>query len=226
MVKAKQPPTSVMIATPTIDGRLDYRFVSSLMRTFDLLRAKGIAHTVNFEVGNSLIADARNRLVRNFLNSDYTDLLFIDSDIGWEPESVLRLLSWQTPLVAGVYPKKRDDVSFVVKFGATIQARGELLTADRVGTGFMRIHRDCLSSLVKAHPEWQMLDEDGQPGKGYYAVFNTAIVDGVFVSEDYLFCDRWRELGGEVLIDPQIPLDHIGTRIFNARIRDYLKRNA
>lgn len=222
---AKAKPTSVMIATPTIDGRLDYRFVSSLMRSFDALRAKGIVHTVNFEVGNSLIADARNRLVRNFLQSDFTDLLFIDSDIGWEPDDVLRLLSWNVPLVAGVYPKKRDEVSFVVKFGQAIHARGELLTAERVGTGFMRIRRDCLECLIQAHPEWQMLDDNGAPGDCYHAVFNTAIVNGVFLSEDYLFCDRWRELGGEVLIDPAIPLDHIGTRVFNARLKDYLKKN-
>lgn len=225
---ASQPAThqtSLLIATPAMDGLLDYRYTAALLQTFDLLRQNGIAHTVTFEVGNSLIADARNRLASGFLASSYTDLLFIDADIAWQPADVLRLLSWNVPVVGGVYQRKSETrLDFTVKFGPRIEGRGELMTAERVGTGFLRLRRDCLQALVTAHPEWQLTDER-DPATPYYALFDTGIINGSFVGEDFMFCDRWRQLGGEVLVDPGITLQHIGSKAFTAQLRDYLTPN-
>ena len=75
---------------------------------------------------------------------DFTDLVFIDSDVVWQPADLMRLLAWPVPLVAGVYQRKSSKLDFAVKFGTKIGARGELVTAERAGPGFMRIRRDCL----------------------------------------------------------------------------------
>ena len=72
---------SVLIATPTLDGGLDARYVSALLRSTDALRAQKIRYEINFELGNSLIADARNQLASRFLRSQCTDIVFIDSDV-------------------------------------------------------------------------------------------------------------------------------------------------
>lgn len=217
---------SVLIATPTLDGGLDARYVSALLRSTDALRAQKIRYEVNFELGNSLIADARNQLASRFLRGECTDLVFIDSDVVWQPADLLRLLAWPVPLVAGVYQRKSSKLDFSVKFGTKIGARGELITAERVGTGFMRIRRDCLEKMSGAHPELRLVDAKDPANRKLFALFDTSIVEGQFVGEDFTFCDRWRALGGEVLVDPKIRLAHYGLHAYDEPLSNHLKPNA
>ena len=93
---------SVFIATPTLDGSLDCRYVASLLHSTAALTRSGIRFEISFEVGNSLIPDARNKLVAKFLDSQHTDLLFIDADLAWSAPDLLKLLAYDTPFVAGV----------------------------------------------------------------------------------------------------------------------------
>lgn len=216
------PSRSVLIATPSRDGRVEARFMTSVLQTFDLLRQNGIGHNIHMVIGNSLIADARNRLVQGFMASPHTDLLFIDDDIAWKPESVLRLLNWDVPLVAAVARRRKPETSFCIDFGERIAARGELVTAASVGTGFLRLRRDCVEAMIKAYPDKQVKDEEGKP---YYALFDTGIAPNRnYVGEDVFFCARWREIGGEVLVDPQISLEHIGSHAYVGQLSDYLKK--
>lgn len=216
------PQRSVLIATPTRDGRVEARFMSSVLQTFDLLRQHGIGHNILMVIGNSLIADARNRLVQGFMASHHTDLLFIDDDIAWQPESVLRLLSWDVPFVGAAARRRKPETSFCIDFGQTIAARGELVTAESVGTGFLRLRRDCLEAMTQAHADQQVKDEEGKP---YYALFDTGIAPNRnYVGEDVFFCARWRAIGGEVLVDPKIALDHIGSHAFSGQLSDFLKK--
>ena len=221
-----RPGQSVLIATPTLDGGLDARYVSALLQSADALRAQKIRYEINFEIGNSLIADARNQLASRFLRSDCSDLVFIDSDVVWQPADLLRLLAWPVPLVAGVYQRKSSKLDFSVKFGATIGARGELVTAERVGTGFLRIRRDCLEKMADAHPELRLADAKDPENRKLFALFDTSIVDGQFIGEDFTFCDRWRALSGEVLVDPKIRLAHYGMHAYDEPLSNHLKPNA
>lgn len=61
-------------------------------------------------IGNeSLITRARNTLVQLFMDGDYTHLLFIDADLAFNPESVLRMVDFNKDVVTGVYPRKTID---------------------------------------------------------------------------------------------------------------------
>jgi GT2 family glycosyltransferase len=78
---------------------------------------------------------------------------------------------------------------------------------DYAGTGFMMIRRSAFRKLKEAHPEWRY--EEGHVGE-CWGFFQDPIEDGVHLSEDYFFCKRWRELGGEVLMHPEVKLKHHG----------------
>ena len=216
---------AVYIATPTLDGSLDARYVSALLQSADALRAQRIHYEIGFELGNSLIADARNQLASRFLRSGCTDLVFIDSDLAWQPADLLRLLAWPVPLVAGVYQRKSAKLDFAVKFGPRIVPRGELITAERVGTGFLRLRRDCLEKLAHAHPEWKLIDPKDPGNHRLHALFDTSIEDGQFIGEDFTFCNRWRAIGGEVLVDPKIRLAHYGLHAYDEPLTNHLKPN-
>lgn len=223
------PPSaqSVFIATPTLDGSLNYRYVAALLHSTAALTRSGIQFEISFEVGNSLIPDARNKLVAKFLDSQHTDLLFIDSDLAWSAFDLLKLLAYDAPFVAGVYQRKSlAKLDFTVKFGASITLdRDGLMQAERTGTGFMRLRRDCLTAMVAAYPHLKLKDPGITPSDSLYAFFDTSIANGQYLGEDFTFCDRWRAAGGKVLIDPQINFSHMGTKAFDAPLMNFLKQN-
>lgn len=152
--------------------------------------------------------------------------MFIDSDIAWKSQDLLRLLTWNQPLVGGAYQLKSEELSFGVKFSSEIISRNGLLITNRLATGFLRIRRDALDSMINNAGEIglrQYLYDQGK--KKLYAFFDTLIVDNKYVGEDYFFSDLWKKNGGEVLLDPELKLQHIGTRVYEESILDYLKRN-
>lgn len=219
---------SLFIATPCLDGNVNARYTASLVRTMTTLQQKGWrSPQIDFEIGNSLIADARNKLVARFLASAATDLVFIDSDLSWSPDDLVRLASYDVPFVAGVYQRKsRTKIDFAVKFGATIgmDTHG-LMQVERVGTGFMRLRRDCLEQMVAAHASLRLTNPLVPDDVHFYALFDTAIVDGQFIGEDFTFCDRWRAIGGQVLIDPTINMAHHGAAAYDEPLLKYLQKN-
>ena len=220
------PPT-LFIATPCLDGNVGAHYAASLARTLTLMQQRGWrSPQIDFEIGNSLIADARNKLVARFLASDCSDLVFIDADLSWQAEDLLRLASLDTPFVAGVYQRKsRTKIDFAVKFGPGIamDAQG-LVAVERVGTGFMRLRRDCLEKMAAAHPALRLKDPAAPDDGRFYALFDTAIVDGQFVGEDFTFCDRWRALGGQVLVDPALNFAHHGAAAYDEPLLKYLQK--
>jgi hypothetical protein len=219
---------TLFIATPCLDGNVSAHYTAALVRTMTRLQQRGWrSPQIDFEIGNSLIADARNKLVARFLASDCSDLVFVDADLSWSPDDLLRLASYDTPFVAGVYQRKsRAKVDFAVKFGSAIGMDSQqLIAVDRVGTGFMRLRRDCVEKMVAAHPSLRLKHPTAPDDGHFYALFDTTVVDGEFVGEDFTFCDRWRAIGGQVLVDPSMNFGHHGAAAYEEPLLKYLQRN-
>jgi hypothetical protein len=217
----------LFIATPCLDGNVSAHYSASLVRSVTALQQRGWrSPQIDFEIGNSLIADARNKLVSRFLASDCSDLVFIDSDLSWAPEDLLRLASYDTPFVAGVYQRKsRSKIDFAVKFGGAIGMDAQrLIAVERVGTGFMRLRRDCLDKMVAAHATLRLHNPAVDDDRHFYALFDTSLVDGQFIGEDFTFCDRWRAIGGQVLIDPTMNFGHHGAAAYDEPLLKYLQK--
>ena len=83
-----------------------------------------------------------------------------------------------------------------------------------IATGFMMIQRNVLERLMVALPKTKYVDDVGflkpheQPYA--YALFDCEVVDGHYYSEDWLFCHRWTQLGGDTWMDVSINLTHTG----------------
>jgi hypothetical protein len=84
--------------------------------------------------------------------------------------------------------------------------------AEAIGTGFLLIHRSVLEELAAAHPEALHRTDEGPAHVFFEAGIDpkAAPGEGRYFGEDYLFCSRWRALGGEVWCDPAIRLEHHG----------------
>lgn len=234
---------SIMIATPMYGGMCTGHFTRSMLLTVGRLRAMNItvkwAHLVN----ESLITRGRNELVRLFLTTDYSHLMFIDADIAFPEDGILHLLAADKDIACGIYPKKevnwesvkraadagRDDLSdhagaFVFNMLGDAETNEEgIFQMRHGGTGFMLIKRGVFEHLMPHVPTYRasgVLDEQGNPAKPLtYEFFATSIdKNGVLLSEDYHFCELVRAHGGEVWGNPFIKLTHTGTYDFGGDI--------
>lgn len=239
------------VATPCYGGMLNLAYVSSLLGLQEACRERGIGLYVDLMGGDALISRARSRLAARFLaHPEATHLLFIDADIGFAPQNVFRLLDAGREMAAGVYPIKRIDwekvrsaakadvkdllaasVGYVVRFLPTpdnsVEVDDGFAKVAYGGTGFLMIARSAMQRLVDAHPELRagMRDMNDNLAPEAVMVFETMIEPetGQYLSEDYAFCRRWRDLGGEIWADFESPLVHVGHAVYAGSVMQGLR---
>ena len=121
---------------------------------------------------------------------------------------------------------------YVVRFLPTpsnsVEVNGGLAQVSYVGTGFMMIRRAALARLCDAHPELRadMRDVVGSPAATKAVmVFETMIEPetGHYLSEDYAFCRRWRDLGGEIWADVETRMNHVGHAVYTGSLMQALR---
>ena len=102
---------NLVVATPCFGGQISVLYAASLFKLQKLVRSYDDFNLkILFKDGDALITRARASLVSQFLDDlSATHLLFVDADIGFEPEQVLRLLECGAEMCAAVYPIKRID---------------------------------------------------------------------------------------------------------------------
>lgn len=101
------------------------------------------------------------------------------------------------------------------------QIRDNKLEIYTMATGFMMIKRSCLEKMIEKYPQTKYTDDcgylKGDENKYAYALFDCGVVNDRYFSEDWLFCHRWREIGGHVYIDVTIDLQHTGQEDYKGR---------
>ena len=206
----------LFIGIPCHDGRLNVKTAYSLAQLMPEAMRLGVAVTLSDISNCSLITLARNSLVHEFLKTDCTELLFIDSDVVVTPNDIFRLMAQSSgkDVTAGAYPRRSKDKKFFTDLYWTednnLEFEGSLLRVLRVGTGFMLIRRNVVETLAAKADKYL-----GQDGVGQVAnVFEFSMLDGKFVGEDYTFCDKARTEGFKVWVDVEINLPHMGTEEF------------
>jgi hypothetical protein len=214
---------TLFIGIPAYDGKLNIKTAFALAQLMPKAMQLGVSVILSDLSNCSIITMARNALVHEFLKTDATDLLFIDSDVIVSPDDILRLMaqSGGKDITAGMYPRRAKDEKFFADLHYTdsgdLEFDGSLMRVKRAPTGFMLIQRHVLEQMVFAHPEWTY---EKSPTENMSAVFDFAIVDGKYVGEDYLFCDRATKMGFTVHIDVDISLPHIGPNEFKRNFRE------
>jgi hypothetical protein len=230
-----QPGTNLYIATPCYGAMLNAAYVHSLLRTSNRLALANIPHTPAFVPGDSLITRARNVLVAQFMAGPWSHLFFIDGDLRWEPEAVLRLLAAaQHPdieVACGVYPKKCVPPEFPLNFimGADRQLNQHADTGyieiKDAPTGFLMIRRSAFERMMAAYPERRCVlraDVPAEEATYEYALFDCLIDNGRYLSEDFGFSRLWQRIGGKVWMDPEITLSHYGQYEYRASVSSLL----
>jgi hypothetical protein len=243
-----KPRIHLVIGTPCYGGLVTNLYASSLMKLQHACAKRGdVDLTVLMLGGDALITRARQDITAQFLETaTATHLLFIDADIGFEPDQVFRLLDFDADMVAGVYPTKRhdwkkaaaaakggrepmesDSLCYVLEFESLEKAgeRNGFCKVRYAGTGFLIVKRETLLKMNEKYPELQYAREHRaqdslRDSKFRFALFNCMIDEatGTYLSEDFSFCRRWTDMGGEIWADLQSRLIHVGPVQFNGNV--------
>jgi hypothetical protein len=247
----------LFVATPMYGGMAHGLYIKSSLDLQTTMNKYGIETKFSFLFNESLITRARNYLVDEFLRSDHTHLLFIDSDIHYNPQDVLALMALDKDVIGGPYPKKSmnwgniaqaaranpnmdpkeleqlvGEYVFNVVKGTKQFSVTEPLEVMEIGTGFMMVKREVFERMEKEYPTIKYKpDHIGQAnfdGTRYiHAYFDTVIdtKDSItgggserYLSEDYMFCQMWRKLGGSIFLCPWMKTQHVGTYAFTGNM--------
>ena len=211
--------TRVHIAMPCYGGMLTESTFMSFIKWANTARQLGIDWTLETMVNESLISRARNTLTAKFLDMpDATHLFFVDADIGWEPWHLLVLLNRNVDVIGGLYPMKTMPIKWVVNgFDGAEEGPDGLQEVSKAGTGFLLMKKHVFEKM-NAHPAVKQYKNDigldPKYDKYLKTYFDTAVRQNRYYSEDWTFCENWRDLGGRIWVDKRVLLRHSGSYVF------------
>jgi GT2 family glycosyltransferase len=245
---------NIFFATPCYGGQVTDQYFLSMFRLSQVLIQHGIRFRITTLRNESLVTRARNILTAMFLeDTSCTHLMFIDADIEFDPDSVIRMLAMDKDIIAGAYPKKTinwDQVKRAVQqgkenistYGADYAINLKVQPGTRrvrthmgavevldASTGFFIVKREVIERMVREYPDLHYKNDssiDPKFNPFCYAFWDTEIdpTDRRYLSEDYAFCRRWQRMGGEIWVDPNTKLNHVGSFTFEGQLTNMLQR--
>ena len=180
-----------------------------------------------------LIHQARNYLSSVFLTTEYTHLLFIDSDVEFGPEVGLRMLVADKDIITTPYRVKDERIDqprYTVKFAdpkIVPILPGGLVEIEAGPTGLMLIHRRVFEKIIKNRPDLKIKNpvkpEADKSHSFYYNFFDFAFEDGYTWGEDVSFCKLARKEGFKLYANTESMTAHRGEYAWVGKFGDSLK---
>jgi len=239
----------LFLSTPCYGGLCLDKYMQSLIKLQIRLIKEGIQLMIDTTENESLVHRARNVSIGRFMQKTDCDyFMFIDADVEFDPEAVVRLIRSGHDVSVACYPKKvvmweqaktavengdeRDmamlSSSLVVNIGAqkreVVNGFVEVLDGP---TGFMMIKREALQKMHEYYKDTLTCKNDHQNRDfdEYCAIFDCMIDPDTkrYLSEDYAFCRRWQQMGGKIFADCNTTLGHVGNLPFSGSLNHRLK---
>lgn len=227
----------VWVAIPCYTGTVTIVTLQALLHDVIKLTERGDTVRVFTEFGHADIHLLRAQIVQRFLlDKDATDLVFVDSDVGWPPNCLPRLLDHNCDMVGGCYPRRMLPLSFLFRSREAGKLTGDpdtgLMDVTGLGGGFLRIRRHVIEKMTAhyrdtlGHVDPSVPYDDGQN-------FVVRLFDPYWwtddkgnkrvLGEDYSFCQRWLDLGGTIQMDSIFPMAHVGSHTFHCCVGELFK---
>jgi hypothetical protein len=232
--KPKEEPQkkAICLGLLTYTGMIHTRTMMCLVQAVMQCAQQGWGFTYILREADSMVARGRSLLASQFLQNpsaaNCTDLVMVDTDLEWHGEEFLRLCSHNVDIVGAAYPYKDDSGDFPLRWPADgLMEENGLWQVQAVTPGFLRVTRRALDRIAKDMPWIEFKDRFNKDGQRSWMFFdNLQRPSGVY-DEGYVFCERARQAGYKIFLDPDMNLTHIGLRAYNhGTIRQWLDRKA
>jgi len=222
---------SIHIAMPCYD-MVKIPTMISMVKLVKELTLAGFKFELN-TMKSPYIAYARNILMSRFLARDEDYLLFIDSDLEFEPECVLKMLLAEKDIICTPYRVKTNDPT-AIKYTASIKdprnvkiLPGALVEIQNGPAGMMLIKRSVFEKLIKDYPTHEIKNhpnEDTFPkDMRIYHFWDCQFKDGIWRGEDIYFCDLARQSGFKIYANLDSTLIHHGSYGYKGKYSEVFK---
>lgn len=219
---ASAPAQRVMLAVPCYDWKVHAAFMQSAIGTAWELARRGVSLGVVDFCGCCDVDTAQNVLLRMFLESNFTDILIMGSDQGWEPGDIARQCLHDRDIVGSCPPKKQEAEGYPVLIASDeiwSDADG-LVEVLATGSGGLRMRRHVVEALAAASDQYAETHVEGT----FARVFERKIIDGKLWSGDNVVCLKARDLGFRIFVDPAVRYTHSGQKVWKGSLADYWSR--
>lgn len=207
---------NILVGTPAYGGMVHTDYVSTLLQ----FQTGGVPFTL-MTIGNeSLITRARNTILSAFhVRPEFSHLLFLDGDVQLPADGLKRMLAQGKDVIGApvALKGKGPDGRRIFNIGACLGEEGSLQINERIGTAAFMLSRRAVEALVDDAKRDGRVYRRSRTTRGawdadiHYDVFQTGVIDGEYLSEDYWVCRELRRLGFSVFVDPTVVTRHHGT---------------
>ena len=207
---------NIKILTPCFGGNVTAAYFHSIVNLFPYAMQNGINLSIETLPNCSLICLGRDIMLRRAMHDDsWTHILWIDADLRFQPEYIHSMILDDKDIVGGIYPKK----GLPIDFASSPEPGGEetefLLETIYVATGFMMIKREVVEKMYDHYEEELAFKYQGDDV--YVDLFAPIIADsGLYLTEDYAFCKRAKDIGFKTYMSKRFELPHYGQIEFSA----------
>lgn len=216
---------SVLIAMPCYGGMVSDKTAKGLFNLGKELRTAGIDHGLLTMANESLVTKARSRIANFYMNNtEYEKILFIDSDIGFSPEDVFKLLMSDKDIICGAYPMKSIPLRYNYNLSNPEVRDGDLVKIENIGFGFSCIKREVFEDIIKKYGDelkyYPSTNSSSYPPteKEYhnsYHYFLELKKDMAYLPEDFSFFERAKSVGYSAWLNTTILLQHVGSHVYS-----------
>ncbi len=217
-------PLRVAFCTPTMT-RPHQAYLDAMEAAVPALDAAGFHHQIVFEIGCPYISSARATMLRKALDAKADVIVFLDHDVSFRPEDLVRLIETPGDVVAGLYRFKKEPEEYMGGLvdhgdGVPVVREDGCIKAVRVPAGFLKVTSMAVHRFIKAYPELTF----GPAYSPSIDLFNHGAHDGAWYGEDYAFSRNWLALGGDIWVVPDLDLTHHGETAFPGNFHRFLMR--
>jgi hypothetical protein len=184
--------------------------VEAIERSLPLLRGAGHVVGAVTEIGSAYISWAAGTMVGKSLMWGADAIVFIEDDMSFSPESLLKLVETPGDVVSGNYRYKDDTGDYMaipLSINKQIPMRRDgCIAGHAVPAGFLKITPACVARFRKAYP--YLICDNTEKGTPFVDLFNHGAFRGVWYGQDFAFSRRWRGCGGDLWIRPDLEISH------------------
>ena len=211
---------NILVATPSYDGKLDVWYTNSLLETVLLGFQNKIVFKPIFLSYDALIQRSRNDLFKIAVDNNFDGILWIDSDIEWNPGWAVEIVKRDKDVIGLPVVKKNLNQSYNVKCNPEDLFTNEdgLISVLSIGTGFLYMGKKAIDYLWENSEEYAEADKTGK------MVFSVNIKDGQLVSEDVSVCNKLKDGGFDIFIDPLKTCNHIGNFKYTGNFGEFMNK--
>jgi len=219
----------VVFCTPSLSGPTA-PYIKALEDSIPLIVAAGWEEGYTQQIASPYISAARATMLRTALDANADVIVFIDYDVSWAPQDLLKLIETEGDVVAGTYRCKTEDGPTKEFYMGTWDVNGDFtpkvradgaISAKLVPAGFLKLTKAAVDKFMVAYPDLCY-------GPMYHLavdLFNHGVHERVWWGEDYSFARRWKEKCGDIWLVPDLSIDHHAKdKVYKGNLHQFLLR--